>query len=75
MAATLLVLASAAALAAPQRFELRDPVPWDLSPDLADALLERAVGMSDPDHVADNLGAAAERPLDEDGLRRIFGRK
>ena len=33
------------------------------------------VGMSDPDHVADNLGAAAERPLDEDGLRRIFGRK
>ncbi len=49
MAATLLVLASAAALAAPQRFELRDPVPWDLSPDLADALLERAVGMSDPD--------------------------
>ncbi|MFH1533149.1 MAG: aldo/keto reductase [Pseudomonadota bacterium] len=33
------------------------------------------VGMSDPDHVSDNLAAAAERPLDADGVRRIFGRK
>ncbi len=31
------------------------------------------VGMSTPDHVAENLGAAAERPLDEAGLRKIFG--
>ena len=31
------------------------------------------VGMSNPDHVADNLGAATERPLDQDGMRRIFG--
>lgn len=33
------------------------------------------VGMSNPDHVAENLGAAAERPLDEQGLRKIFGRR
>ncbi len=33
------------------------------------------VGMSNPDHVADNLGAAAERPLDQDAVRKIFGKK
>ena len=31
------------------------------------------VGMSTPDHVAENLGAAGERPLDAQGLRKIFG--
>ena len=30
------------------------------------------VGMSNPDHVADNLGAATERPLDQEAMRRIF---
>jgi len=33
------------------------------------------VGMSNPDHVVDNLGAAAERPLDQEAMRRIFGKK
>jgi len=31
------------------------------------------VGMSNPDHVAENLGAAAERPLDKAQLKQIFG--
>ena len=46
MATTLLLLASAAALATPQRFQLTDPVPWELDPDRADAILERAAGQS-----------------------------
>ncbi len=47
MAVSLIALACAAALASPQRFELRDPVPWELDPDRADELLEAASGRSD----------------------------
>jgi hypothetical protein len=68
MAPTLLALACAAALATPQRFQLSEPVPWALDPDLADALLEQAAGMADPatTHV-EVLAAGPDgvlRPLD-----------
>ena len=45
----LALLFAAAVLAAPQRFQLAEPVPWELDPDRADELLERAVGMAEPD--------------------------
>jgi hypothetical protein len=60
--ALLLVLA---VNASPQRFELARPVPWEIDPDMADALLERAAGMSDPD--VDGIELLALGP---DGLRR-----
>jgi MYXO-CTERM domain-containing protein len=69
MTATLLTLAAVAALAAPQRFELAQPVPWELDPDQADALLERAAGMSGPEATAVEVLAPGPdgilRPLED----------
>ncbi len=57
-----------AALGSPQRFELRDPVPWTMDPDRVDALLEQAAGLSADD--ATHVEVLARGP---DGELRPIG--
>jgi len=68
MATILLAFACASALASPQRFELADPVPWDLDPDRVDTLLERASGMSPADATSVEILA-----IGPDGVKRPLG--